>query len=85
MTFSNHRDALNQNSHRDEELKGEMKWEISQDWTCSLWTCPDIKQAWNLTHTSYIDRHSRAVCTDGPGLLFAWKSKNWKYFYSQIL
>lgn len=31
-----------------------------------LWTCPDIKQSWNLTHTSYIDLHSLATPFEEP-------------------
>lgn len=34
---------------------------LNQAWTCCLWTCPDIKQSWNLTHTSYIDLHSLVI------------------------
>lgn len=41
---------------------------LNQAWTCSLWTCPDIKQSWNLTHTSYIDLHSLARPFEGTWL-----------------
>lgn len=41
---------------------------LNQAWTCSLWTCPDIKQSWNLTHTSYIDLHSHVIPFEGPWL-----------------
>lgn len=34
---------------------------LNQAWTCCLWSCPDIKPLWNLTHTSYIDLHSLVI------------------------
>ena len=47
---------------------------LNQASTCSLWTCPDIKQSWNLTHTSYIDLHSLVIPFEGP----------WRPLFTQV-
>ena len=50
--------------------KNEERREVTQLWIrpqpVPLRTCPDIKQSWNLTHTSYIDLHSLVRPFEGP-------------------